>query len=224
MTTPTTSTRFRRAASTERDRLVRQRAKVAAKAKSVREELEALETETHKLDERIDSLQALIGDRGVQVVERPAPQPADERHALAGSAIRRTAVRVLVSSGRAEAPIHYREWFELLHDAGYDVAGKRPDAVFLNQIARSPAVKTTTKAGLYELDQEAPRRLRQRLEELQHALSGLAVDAPSDPAELKERTTRQEELGLEIRRTQKTLTEATEGLGELDQQPAQLAA
>lgn len=224
MTTPTTSTRFRRAASTERDRLVRQRTKVAAKAKSVREELEALETETHKLDERIDSLQALIGDRGVQLVERPGPRPTDEGQALAGSAIRRVAVRVLVDSEHAEAPIHYREWFNLLRDAGYDVAGKRPDAVFLNQIARSPVVKTTTKAGIYELDQEAPRRLGQRLEELQRALSALAVDAPSDPADLEKRTADQEELGLEIRRTQKALTEATEGLGKSNHQPARLAA
>ena len=31
-------------------------------------------------------------------------------------------------------------------------------------------------------------------------------------------------LGLEIRRTQKALTEATEGLGKSNQQPARLAA
>ncbi|HMJ72341.1 MAG TPA: hypothetical protein VK471_03135 [Solirubrobacterales bacterium] len=224
-TTPTTSTRFRRAAETERDRLARQREKIAARAKGIREELGGLESQMHELDERINSLRGLIGDHGPQGFERPVAVPASSGQALGGSAIRMAAVRVLMESGRGDAPIHYRNWLELLRDAGYDVAGKRPDAVFLSQVARSPVVKATTKAGVYELDLGAPERLTQRLEALQRELSDLAASAPSGGAELRERTVHQEEISLEIRRTQKALTEATDSLGEaFVRQSAKLAA
>lgn len=180
----------------------------------------------HEIDERVDSLHRLIGERESQLPCRTAPAPANSGHAvLTGRAIRLAAVRVLLESERAGAPIHYRHWFELLRGAGYEVSGKRPDAVFLSQITRSPVVKATTRAGVYELDLEAPGRLSQSLEGLQRKLSGLAADAPSDKAELQERTARQEEIGLEVRRAQKALTEATESLGEASvRRPVKLAA
>jgi chromosome segregation ATPase len=112
-----------------------------------------------------------------------------------------------------------------LRDAGYDVSGKRPDAVFLNQISRSPVVKATTKAGVYELDLEAPKRLSEQLRELQQALSHVAAEVSSGDEELAKRSAEQEQLSLEIRQTQRTLLEATQGLDDVaGQQPNQLAA
>jgi hypothetical protein len=224
-TNSTTSMRFRRAAETERDRLTRQREKIASRSKSLREQLGVLENQMHELDERIDSLRALIGERELKNLQKPAPSHAGNNKALAGSAIRVAAVRVLVESGGSDTPIHYRDWFELLRNAGHEVAGKRPDAVFLSQVSRSPVVKGTTKAGIYELDLDAPEQLSHRLGTLQRELSDLAADAPVDKSDLMRRTAQQEEISLEIRRTQKALAEATESLGGAYVQPsAQLAA
>ena len=69
-------------------------------------------------------------------------------NALRGPAIRETAVRMLAERG-GEA-LHYREWFELVTRAGYEIAGKHPPSVFLSQLSRSPAVRKGTRAGVYE--------------------------------------------------------------------------
>lgn len=204
---------------------MRQRERLATRSATLNEELTALEDEMHKLDEQINSLQALVGnEEPKQQLQKPDLAPSPEGGALTGSAIRMAAVRVLADSDRAGA-IHYREWFDLLRDSGYEVGGKRPDAVFLSQITRSPAVKATTKSGVYQLDFDAPERLSRNLEKLQRKLGVLAAEPSTNSADLARRTTLQEEIGLEIRRTQKALTEALKSLGtKAMQSPAQLAA
>jgi len=203
---------------------MRRRAKLAARSSTLKEELRTLEDQMHELDDRIDSLRTLIGNAEARPSRKQNLTPAGGGRELTGSAIRITAVRVLADSSHGDA-IHYRQWFDLLRDEGYEVAGKRPDAVFLSQVTRSPVVKATTKAGVYQLDFDAPKRLGRDLEALQQNLSHLAASPPSSGEELARRTGLQEEIGLEIRRTQKALTEALESLGnEPEEPPAQLAA
>jgi hypothetical protein len=104
----------------------------------------------------------------------PLPAPPA---ALRGTAIRETAVRVLLERSGGGGPVHYREWFDLLASSGHEVAGRDPLAAFLTQISRSPVVRRTTRAGVYEIDVCAPDRLRRRLAALQEELRRVA-----DPA------------------------------------------
>ena len=50
------------------------------------------------------------------------------------------------------------------------VAGKDPLAVFLTQLSRSPAVRKGAQPGVYELDRQAPARLRATLDDLHEQL------------------------------------------------------
>jgi hypothetical protein len=92
---------------------------------------------------------------------------------LRGADIRITAVRVLAATENPATPIHYVDWYKLVVDAGYGVAGRDPLASFLTQIGRSPLVGRAGERGLYALDLDAPRRLRERLHALHHELVGL---------------------------------------------------
>jgi hypothetical protein len=116
---------------------------------------------------------------------------------LRGPAIREAAVRALVADGR-EA-LHYREWFALL---GRDVAGKDPLAVFLTQLSRSPAVRKGARPGVYELDREAPQRLRAILDDLHEQLRNHTTGT-----NLTAIRARRAQLTAEIGRTEKALEE-----------------
>jgi len=116
------------------------------------------------------------------------------------------AVQTLLDSEFANSPIHYRDWLELVRAAGYEIEGRRPDAVFLNQIVRSSAIKTTTTAGVYELDLEAEDRLELELERLKTDLRALTARDTQDAEEL-------DVLTRKIRKTQRALAEAQRCLG-----------
>ncbi len=134
------------------------------------------------------------------------PIDAKDPTLLRGPAIRETAVRLLVEHGDAEA-LHYREWYERVRAAGYAVAGKDPLAVFLTQLSRSPALRKSTQAGVYELDRAAPARLRRRLEELHEQLRALTA-TPGASAHLATIRARRDEINSEIGHTEKALEEA----------------
>jgi hypothetical protein len=141
------------------------------------------------------------------------------KEVLRGPAIREAAVRVVLSQPERIEALHYRRWFELLQDAGYAVAGKDPVAVFLTQVTRSPVVRKATKPGVYEVDRQAPLRIRQRLERLQGELRELAA-APSAPFDLAAIRARRRELDLEISQHERALEEALRVLSS-DLAPAQ---
>src|SRR5262249_23197963 len=107
----------------------------------------------------------------------------EHRTVLRGPAIREIAVQVLIAQPDHIEALHYRRWYELLQGAGYAVAGKDPVAVFLTQVSRSPVVRKATEPGMYEVDRQAPLRIRQRLERLQAELREL-VAAPQTPVDL----------------------------------------
>jgi hypothetical protein len=77
----------------------------------------------------------------------------DEAHLrLRGRRLEEVALKVLTEERGPEAEVHYREWFELLRQKGFLVAGKEPVNTFLAQINRSGAIeKVGHRSGRYRL-------------------------------------------------------------------------
>jgi hypothetical protein len=119
-------------------------------------------------------------------------------------------VSLLAAHGAGDV-LHYRAWFDLLTDAGHQVAGKDPLAVFLTQLSRSPVVRKSTQAGVYEIDRDAPHRLARQLSSLQAKLRE-ATSAPST-ADLGEIRAQREDLVNSVRHAERALEEAERVLG-----------
>ena len=77
-------------------------------------------------------------------------------------------------------------------------------AVFLTQLTRSPVIRRSTQAGIYELDHHTPQRLRPQLEALQAQLRELTAPGAA-AADLSAIRTRRAELSNEISRAEKAL-------------------
>lgn len=137
---------------------------------------------------------------------------------LRGPAIRRTAVEVLRSLPERPDALHYRAWFDALRAAGFDVAGKDPLAVFLTQLSRSPVVRRGTQSGVYELDPDGPRRLRERLDALHAELRGLTA-TPSATTDLLAIRARRAALTTQITQVEKALEEAEAVLAPAGERP-----
>lgn len=235
---PNPSTRFLRAATAERADLVRHRERLSNEREKLLYELRRLDHALADADERLGVLAQLIGDPTLGTTARGTAQegllgttdgagatsedseaaPANgNRTILRGPAIRAVAVKVLISQPEHIEALHYRRWYELLEGAGYSVAGKEPLAVFLTQISRSPVVRKAAQPGVYEVDRQAPLRIRQRLERLGAELRELAVapeapiraaSAQQAPIELASVRARRHELDLAISQQEKALEEA----------------
>lgn len=179
-------------------------------------ELDEIEASVAELDERLMLIGRLAGEETPR--HRPRVDAEDDapdgepRSVLRGPAIRAAAVRVLVAHPRRPEALHYREWFNLLTEAGYSVAGKDPLAVFLTQLSRSPLVRRGTQAGVYELERQAPARLRAQLQELQAQLRELTATVSSQATDLSSIRDRRLRLNLEISKVEKALEEAEEAL------------
>jgi hypothetical protein len=221
---PQPSSRLRRAAAAEQGDLVRHRERLTGRRDALLSELRQLDDALTVVDERLAMLGRLTGVPGPADAanedaagQRPRAQPApgtgealpadSAGEVLRGPAIREAAVKVIVAQPQRVEALHYRRWYELLKGAGYAVAGKDPVAVFLTQVSRSPVVRKATKPGVYEVDRQAPLRIRQRLDRLQSELRELAA-APSAPIDLGALRARRHELDLEISHTERALEEA----------------
>lgn len=215
---PAHSTRFTRAARAESERLLRRQRRSAELVRKVKEQLAAAQAELDEISERLDTLRSFTDDRPEL---RSAPRPSEGAQTLRGAEIRRVAVELLQSSGQAAGPIHYRRWLELVEVSGYLVEGKRPDAVFLGQITRSPVIRATTSAGFYELDDEAPQRLADQIASLEREMIKTSIEASADPERIGREMEHQQDLSAQLRRVQKALKEALTALGRTD---ARLAA
>jgi chaperonin cofactor prefoldin len=210
--THTPSPRLVKAAEAEREQLARHRRELLEARESLRAELERIEGSLEELVERETLLARLtgppptrpqLGDGEEGLARRTSAE--DEALVLRGPAIRREAVRVLLSEPDRPEAMHYRAWFSLLEADGFHVAGKDPLATFLTQLSRSPAVRKSTQAGVYELDRGALRRLRRRRDELQDELR--ALTAPGQGTEVSVLRTRRTELNTELGRLEKALEE-----------------
>jgi chaperonin cofactor prefoldin len=212
--TPTPSPRLVKAAEAEREQLARHRRELMATRESLRAELERVEGSLEELAERETLLDRLTGPTTARSgpaheLEHLARRTADDDESvtvLRGPAIRREALRVLLAHPDHPEALHYREWFSLMHDDGFRVAGKDPLATFLTQLSRSPAVRKSTRAGVYELDRGALRRLRRRRDELHEELRALTT-TPAHGTEVSAVRTRRTELNAELSRVEKALEE-----------------
>jgi septation ring formation regulator EzrA len=219
-----TSQRFSRAARAERDRLQRQRAQLDKKRQQWLAKASTVEAEVEAIDKQLQVLEELADPSAAPIEIRPARDP-NEPEQLSGAGIRVVAVPLLIRK-HGESPIHYRDWYALLQQEGYEAAGKRPDAVFLNQVSRSPLIRTTTKSGYYILDLEATEQLRERLRQQQAELGQLLNSVPENGPALEAHRKRQQELTTEINRTERELGEAVAAVDAADEQaePAPLQA
>lgn len=210
------SARLARAAAAERAELARSRRRLQARRDTLRQELDELERQLVELDAR-DALLARLTAGSPPAPAEPVAEIRELRpgsasaRPLRGTAIRETAVRVLAARPESRRPIHYREWLALLEAEGYVVVGKDPAATFLTQVSRSPAVAKTTRAGMYELDHDAPERFRHRIAELQRELRQLA-SAPPQAGDLAGGRARRQALMTELARAERALEEADRSL------------
>jgi hypothetical protein len=234
---PRPSRRLLRAAAAERDDLTRHRARLGREREATLAELRRLDDALRAVDRRLAVLGELTGPEEGAVAPFDAAAPADAvapadaapisdarapsergapaegpgrqpaRHVIRGPAIREAAVQVLISQPEHLDAVHYRRWYELVEDAGYEVAGKDPVAVFLTQVTRSPVVRKSTEPGVYEVDRQAPLRIRQRLERLQAELREVTV-SPQAPVDLATVRARRHELDLAISQQERALEEA----------------
>lgn len=212
LSVPQPSKRFLRAATGEREDLIAHRRRLQADRVRLRDELRDVDDALSALDERLRTLDLLLGTCTMQEDDIATPDRAGEtRQVLSGPAIREAAVRVVLRQPEYIEALHYRRWYELLSDAGYAVAGKDPLAVFLTQLTRSPVIRKAGDAGVYELDRQAPLRLRQRLERLHAELRELMAGVASD-SEIGSVRARRHELDLAIAQTERALEEALRAL------------
>jgi ABC-type phosphate transport system auxiliary subunit len=222
---PRPSTRLLRAAAAERAELEKHRDRVLRERDSLRAELERIEDTLAEVEDRrrlLDRLAPSDQTATSDAVDGQDPGHGEAARQLRGPAIRETAVGLLAEHAQTDA-MHYRDWFELLTEAGYEVAGKDPLAVFLTQVSRSPAVRKSTQSGVYELDHRAPHRLRAQLERLQIEMRELTT-APSPNTDLSAIRARRSQLTSEISQIEKALEEIARVLNPHVEQPALPAA
>jgi hypothetical protein len=223
----TPSRRMRAAAASERERLERELSRLGAREAELSAELEAVRATRAELEHERNVLNHFAGrDEPPRTPDRAArrlralpaagaPPSKTGATVLRGAAIRETAVRVLATNSQPQAPVHYRDWFELLTSNGFMPAGKDPLATFLTQVGRSPVVQRTTTAGMYVLDLDFPQRARQRLADLTAALSEAQERSPRASVEdLAAARERRAHLTTELAEAERQLEEALRSLGE----------
>jgi hypothetical protein len=135
-----------------RDTVEREREVVAARLAALQEQSRRLHELADAVDVDIDETARLL--RSIDEMLGLAPQLSiDSMHReLRGRKLQEIAVELLRQKRAPGTVIHYREWFELLPEAGLCVVGKDPLATFLTQIARAPAVESVRpRSGLYRL-------------------------------------------------------------------------
>lgn len=215
------SQRFQKAARAERNRLERKRSQIYERRVGLQARVDQLDQELEAVDQEITRLEDFAGSS--PVIEIRETKMMGGAAVLTGAAIREIAVPLLIQK-HPEGPIHYRDWYALLTGEGYAVAGKRPDAVFLNQVSRSPLVRATTKSGYYALHLEASDDLRDKLGVQQAELASVLQHVPMDSSSLEAHRESQRELSIEISRTERELDEAVKAIEMAERLAAEQAA
>jgi hypothetical protein len=209
------SQRFALAATNERNRLLQKRARVAAKREGLQERVQALDAEIESMDEEIAAIEAFVDGSGRDQGPDVRAADTETRQEISGGAIRELAVPLLLRE-RGPGPIHYADWLDLLRAQGLEVAGKRPEAVFLSQVSRSPLVRATTKAGYYEIDLDASGKLEEELRRQKTKLATAMIDEPQDRRSAEGRREARRELQLSISRIERRLTEARAAIADFE--------
>jgi chaperonin cofactor prefoldin len=223
------SARLLRAVAAEQGDLERRRQALLDRRRRVQQELDEIGGAVAELDERLELISRLVGEaspRRRSSDDKATAEASDHgsRPVLRGPAIRAAAVRVLLGHPRQPEALHYRDWFDLLAQSGYAVAGKDPLAVFLTQLSRSPLVRRGTQSGVYELELQAPTHLRRQLDDLQAQLRDLTATASRSTTDLGTLRRRRTALNAAISKVEKALEEAEETLRNPPETPGLAAA
>ena len=205
--TPSPSRRLARAAQAERAELAKQRTRLQADRDAALARLTELDDALAALDEHARLVARLAGPAEPTPSDDP-PAATAQAPGLRGPDVRRVAVGLLVADP-AHPALHYRDWYERLVAAGYAVEGKDPLAVFLTQVSRSPVVRRSTQAGVYEIDYGAVGRLEAQRARLEREMRDLLS---SQDANLTTIRTRRQELTTAVGQVERALQEAREML------------
>lgn len=101
---------------------------------------------TAHAEEQERSLRELVELLGIDPQLRL--ESLDER--LRGQRLQEVAIGVLSEHLPEGEPIHYKQWYALLREAGYAIGGKDPLATFLASVSRSPQIRSVgRRSGLY---------------------------------------------------------------------------
>lgn len=134
--------------------LARQADALVTRISEGRERLTALIDLTAAVRAQLDADEQLLRSLD-SLLGRPGQLPLESLDArLRGARLREIAVRILAERGSSE-PVHYRQWYAWLREAGYTVAGNDPLATFLAQVTRTADVERVggPRSGRYQLRQ-----------------------------------------------------------------------
>lgn len=129
---------------------------MAANVSEQRERAERLQGLADDARLQAEAQEAALRDLGelVGIDSQLRLEQLDSR--LGGQRLQEIAVRVLAESDLGGRPIHYKDWYRLLREAGYVVSGKDPQATFLSSVSRSPHVRSVgNRSGLYVVSDDA---------------------------------------------------------------------
>jgi hypothetical protein len=163
-------------------------------------QLMAVEAAEEGARRSLTSLLAVAGEAEPELGEH-----SDTRRLLAGVQLREMIARIALRQLGAGRPVHWSVWREWLREAGFDAAGKKPEATFLTQLARSPLVRRGERDGIYVLDVELFSRARDELGRLHDQLSQLPP--PEQLALMGDVRARRHDLQNEVARVERAVEE-----------------
>jgi len=123
---------------------------MAVNVSEQRERAERLQDLADDARAQAEAQEAALRDLGELVGIDPQMRLEHLDARLGGQRLQEIAIQVLVDRDPPGTPIHYKDWYRLLREAGYVVGGKDPQATFLASVARSPRVRSIgRRSGLY---------------------------------------------------------------------------
>jgi hypothetical protein len=164
--------------------------------RAARDELQRIDGSIARIDSRLTALndeRAKLGNERTYLLDRRQlierilnPSPADGSAAVRGIALRGSALRVeagrlLMETVGPHRTTHYRQWFEMVAEAGFVVLGKRPQATFLTGVGRSPVVRRGDEPGTYYIDPSLATALTRELDEVRAELEDLESVLAHEP-------------------------------------------
>jgi predicted RNase H-like nuclease (RuvC/YqgF family) len=131
---------------------LRQRETLKRRIAERQEKAEGLRAKAHRLEAQAAQDAALLCEIDDVLDLAPQLRVDLQTEELRGKKLREVAVEILRAEVGAGMPIHYRDWFRLVRNAGHRVAGTNPLASFLTVISRSEQVERVgARSGMYQL-------------------------------------------------------------------------
>lgn len=132
--------------------LLAERQGLVGRIEQKREQLEGMRRIVEELEQSLGQDEHVLREIDEVLGREPQLRLDDAHVRLRGRRLEEVALEVLAEERGPDAEVHYREWFELLRQKGFLVAGKEPVNTFLAQINRSGAVeKIGRRTGRYRL-------------------------------------------------------------------------